>query len=463
MSYFPSINQSVQIDINNSVLNTSLTADQIWNSSGVGTSTLGVNAIQIVVSAAKNMHIYVDQGRSNSSFQITDEYDYIASTGNFGITVQAVAAYVRVRVKNTSLEADSTVSVDTVLCPIVEALPRSLDDHGCLKVGIDHMGDTYGFEAECTPTGELRVSEPTRLVGANFDGTTIDSIFWATAASGTGAISQGNAQLSLSSGTTSGNTVTAYTTRRARYIGGCGMRYRAIIRTDAGIANNTRRWGIGWGSSAMPTVTDGAYFQMLDTTFSIVTNKGGTSSAVDSGSFNGVLGLVYSPAATVQTYEIYWTNSKVYFVIGGEILHTVSASSTTWANTMNFYVFMDNINTGTAANNVTLNVRTASIYRLGKLLTAPISYYHAYGTTVASGVQLKLGLGNIHRITIQAANQAVITLADSTSGLTPIIYATTGIAAITQPISIDLGGVPFSNGLRLGVTAGSAQCTVIYE
>src|SRR5512138_523218 len=91
--------------------------------------------------------------------------------------------------------------------------------------------DEYGFSVENTPMGEMRVVEPVRLVGATFEGATIDSNFWTTAASGTAAtVTQGNAQILLTSGTANAATVTMYSFRRARYVGGAAMRYRAVIQ-----------------------------------------------------------------------------------------------------------------------------------------------------------------------------------------------------------------------------------------
>jgi hypothetical protein len=211
----------------------------------------------------------------------------------------------------------------------------------------------------------------------------------------------------------------------------------------------------------MPTITDGAWFQMNGTTFSVVTMKGGTPTAIDSGSFNGRLGDTVSPSTIFATYEIYYQTGKVHFIVNDRILHTVSAASTTWANTMNFHAFMDSVNTGVASS-VILNSRSMSIYRLGSYLTAPTSYFHA-NAQAAGGVQLKLGPGNIHRIAFQSLNNSVISLVDSTTTTTPIIWATTGVAAITQPLTIDLGGIPFHNGLRLYVTGANSQLTISYE
>jgi len=373
------------------------------------------------------------------------------------VTVQAISSYVRV-VVTTNNETTTEFRLQTALCPIVEAVPRSLDVNQNFKVG--SAVDLYGWQAENTPFGEMRVAEPTRLVGTAFEGTGIDAQFWTTAAAGTAAaIAQGGAQLLLTSGTSNAATVTAFTVRRARYIGGSGMRFRAVVQAEAGTANNTRRWGIGWGSVAMPAVTDGAWFMLSGTTFQIQTMKGGVPATVTA--FNGNLGATYDPGTGAKTYEIYWTNTKVYFVIGDTILHVVSAASATWSNTMSPHAFADSVNSDVAAL-VTLAIRTMTIYRLGKIITQAQYYYFAAGTT--AGVNLKLGPGSLHGMIINSVvNNSVITLSDSTAATTPTIFAHTAGATSTGVVSIDFQDVPFSNGLRLTVATQNASVTVIYE
>jgi hypothetical protein len=447
------IKQSVIADTNNS--STTNLDTPTYTFTGLKTTTLGVAGIQVSLYADKNCKIQVQQSPDGTNWDLIDTYYYTA-TGNFGITTQAISSYVRV-VVNTNNETTTKFRLQTALCPIVEAVPRSLDGNGNFKVatGVDN----YGFKSENTPMGELRTVEPTRLVGTSFEGTTIDANNWTTAAAGTAAtIAQANAQILLTSGTSNAAAVTAFTVRRARYVGGAGMRYRAVVQVSAGLANNKRRWGIGYGAS-MPTVTDGAWFQFNGTEFAIVTCKGTSETKVTS--FNGNLGATYDPGIGVKTYEIYWTNSKVWFVVGDEILHTVSASTATWAATMAFHVFMNSLNADVVTQS-TLAVRTATIYRLGKLQTQPMSYYYASGQT--AGTQLKIGSGNLHSIIFGgAANNAVVTLVDNTTGSTPVLWVYTATGALAAPVSIDFKGMPFFTGLRFVVATGNASFTIVYE
>jgi hypothetical protein len=459
MSYFSHIKQDVTTDANNSsVANINASA----TFTGTATLTLGVAGIQVSLKTDQNCMVYIDQSPDNTNWDITDSYNYYASINNFGITVQAIDSYVRVRVTNTSTANTTYFRLQTALCPIVESLPRSLDGDGHLKVGVKSMEDPYGFEVENTPMGEMRTVIPTRLVGANFEGTTIDTNFWTTSVANSGTVVQANAQVTLSTAVTNQNgTTRLYSVRRARYVSGNSMIFRGIFELTAGAANNARRWGVSYGAT-MPTISDGAYFQLSGTTFSIVTMKTGTPTAVDSGSFNGTLGASYSPGTTVKTYEIYWTNSKVYFVIGGRILHTVSADVVTWADTMNFYIYMDNVNSNALQTNHALQCRVASIRRLGPLLSQPTSYFFVSGTT--AGTNLKLGPGNLHSIIVNnTANNSVITLADSTANATPVIFTHTAGATSTAAYGLDFKGLPFSTGLRLIVSSANSSLTIIYE
>lgn len=467
MSYFRHILQDVLPDANNTST-TNLAVGNAYTFTGTYTSTLGVAGIQVNLFADQNTTLKVQQSDDHINWDISDQYDCLASTG-YGYTVQATMAYVRVIVTTASLTT-TIFRVSTVLCPIVEAVPRSLDEDGNLKVAVRSISDEYGFEVENTPTGEMRTAQPVRIVGTNFEGSTIDTNFWISGVANSGTVVQSNASVTLSTTVTAQNGMARfYSVRRARYVSGNSMCYRAIIQLSAAVANNKRRWGLAYAST-MPTtgttdlITDGAWFQFDGTTFGVATRRAGVvnETLVTSGSFNGNLGLTYTPGITVNTYEIYWTNSKVYFVIGGEILHMVSASLSTWSSTMNFHIYHDNINSGNIQTNHTLEVRVASIRRLGSLQSQPTSYYFAVGQT--AGVNLKLSAGNLHSLILNnVVNNSVIILSDSTSAATPVIWSHTAGATSTGVVSIDFKGLPFFNGLRLVVTAQNASATIIYE
>ncbi len=206
----------------------------------------------------------------------------------------------------------------------------------------------------------------------------------------------------------------------------------------------------------MPTVTDGAWFMLSGTTFQLQTMKGGTPTTITT--FNGHMGATYDPGTTVKTYEIYWTNSKVYFVVGGELLHVVTASSATWSNTMNYHVFMDSVNSG-AASLVTLAVRVATIYRLGKIETAP--QWRNINTAAVTALILKRGPGRLHRVTFNTIpNTTIISIYDALTATNPICVMNPPNGATPFAMDFDLD---FYNGLTITTTPAAADVTVIYE
>jgi hypothetical protein len=511
------VNQNVLADSNNTS-DTKLESSNGYTFTGTKTSTLGVAGIQVSLLCDKNCRVQVQQSPDGTNWDLTDTYYYTANE-SFGITVQAISSYVRVII-NTNNETTGTFRTQTALCPIVEAVPRSLDANGNFKVAMGE--DEYGFSAENTPVGEQRVIEPIRLTGTSFEGYVIDPNFWTTGATGTSAsISQAGSELSMVSGTSNGATVYAYSVRRARYIGGVAMRYRAVIQQSAGTANNIRRWGIarvsnynftisagtalvgntytvnsqqftvlrvvsptsidcyGTGApSASGTLTfangpgsgnltytsftaqslfmDGAYFKLSNTAFSVSTIKEGTEVPVTA--FNGQLGYSYALPTTATTFEMYWTNSKVWFVIGDQILHIVSAGTATWSNTLSFHVFQDSINSDVATS-VTMNVRTATIYRLGKIESAPI--WRNINTTAVTALVLKRGAGRLHRVTFNTIpNTTIISLYDGVTATNPIAIMNppNGATGFTMELGLD-----FYNGLTITTTPNNADVTIVYE
>ena len=424
---------------------------------GLGQSTFGVAGIQVSLFTDQNCTIYIQQSPDNLRWDISDEYTYRTCVGNFGITVQAVSSYFRTIVKNISNTATSVFRLQSVLCPIVEALPRSLTDHGDLRVSVQELQDDYGFFVENTPSGEQRAISPVRLVGSSFSGSVLDVVYW-TAGSGSGSVVPQGSQVVLSTGSQINAGISLQSFRSARYLGGAANRARVVMRIpDSGSANNLRRWGAF-------TTTDGCFFELNGTTPRIVTRKTGVDTPVISGSFNGHLGktIVLPIDESVQAYEIYWNNSKVWFTIGEELLHIVSASATTWTDTLTLPLRFENLNSGSSTSVIQMNIRSATIYRLGNYMSQPTSFYFPSGQT--AGSSLKLGAGNLHSIIVNSvANTAVITLADTLSGTTPVIMSMVASNATTTPYTIPCSGLPFFNGLRLIVDSANASVTVIYE
>ncbi len=199
--------------------------------------------------------------------------------------------------------------------------------------------------------------------------------------------------------------------------------------------------------------TDGAYFKLAGTTLSACTRKTGHEPAVASASWNG--STTVPTITNVNSYEIYITNAKVYFVIGGILMHTVSATATTWCDTTNLPVRIDNINSGNTTD-TTISIRVATIYRLGELHTDT-----QYGRiTTAATYVFKYGAGVFNRITLNSPLGTLITIYDNTSA-TGNIMAIIDTPAQANPVTLEYQ-IPFSTGLTV-VSTGTWDATIIYE
>ena len=316
------------------------------------------------------------------------------------------------------------------------------------------LRDPIGFSGTNTQFGEILISKIMRLVGTQFSGTTVDTNFWTSTVANSATISQANNELTMLSGTNSAGSAKFASVRIARIIAGVSNGYRSVAQVDnIGIANNVRAWGIAWGAS-MPTITDGAYFKLSGTTFQVCTLKGGVETAVSSGSFNGA-SASYTMTTNAATYEIFFAQSSVNFVINNVLIHTVSASANTWANQLNLYAYAENINSGNTTS-VNLEFRTKSIRRFGEEASTP-TYRNI---TTATTTICKYSAGTLHNILIGNPSNNAITIYDN-SAASGTIITTISPGSSSTPLSFDLH-VPFQNGLTI-VTAGTVNLTVIYE
>lgn len=428
---------------------------------GTSDSTLGVAGIQVTLKTDVDCTVYVDQSPDGTNWDITDPYNYYASIGNFGTTVQAVGSYFRVRVTNISASNSTYFRLQSVLCPIVEVLPRSLDENGHLLTSVHVMQDEYGFHIENTPNGEMRTVTPVLLIGTAFEGTTVDPNFGTATITNSGTVTQASGTLIVNTATTANGTAKWISLRRARYVPGQSHVCRFQLQTNnTGSANNIRRWGVAYGTS-LPTITDGAYFELNGTTFNIVTLKGSSATTVASGDFNGINGDSYTLDTNVHTYEIYYNNKKVHFTVDDEVLHTVTATSATWADTMQHHIYIESSNSGGSTTENSITCRAAGLRRLGALVNQPTSKYQS-GTT--AGVVCKYGSGCLHGIAISGVtNNSTITLYDNTAASGTVLWSSGAMAALTQPFHVPFNGIPFFTGLTLVIAAANSTVTLSYE
>ena len=447
-----SIYQDVVLSDGNSVLsNFNLSAGNNYTFSGTSESTLNVVGIQVSLKTDVNCIVSVLQSPDSINWDVVDTYNYYTND-NFGITIQAISSYFKVNVAATTARTSTYFRLQSVLCPVVEALPRSLSHNENLKCSVEEIVNEFNDRVRISPYNGLQVEEPTKLIGSAFYGTTLDPNFWTSAATGTGSTIQSGGQVNVRTGSTANSSAKITSLIISRYIPGVANNYRSQIIQDAATANNVRQWGAFDG-------VDGMYYQLSGTTFGIVTCNNSVPTFTTSG-FNGRLNDSFIFNNVNHVYEITYTNGRAVFYIDGVSLHKASVSTTRLCQTLNLPIWNQNFNIAGGTTDVQMKVITSSIKRLGKMLSQP---RHKYQTGQSTSV-LKYGAGNLHSIVVSSVvNQAVITLFDNTTTAGTVMFSTGQMSANVVPFSLPFAGVPFSNGLSLSISGAAANCTVLYE
>jgi len=460
MSYFAKLQQ----DVVTSTLNSSdanILAGATWT--GAAEDTLGVAGLQLNIYADQNIEVTISQSMNGTDFYINDVFTYYSSVGGESWTTQATAAYVLVSAKNLNAATATTAfHMQLCLCPIVEALPRALDlDNRSLKTCVETIHSVFGPDAVVSPHGAQKTATSTRLAGASFNGSTLDGSFWATTSVAGGTATLGTpptGQLTLATNGTANGSVIVNSQRVARYTTAHANYFRGIINTPAITGANVRRWGAF-------DANDGYFFQYDGTTLRVVARKNAADVPVASGAFNGNTGLTYVIGVTATLYEIYWTNTNAYFFVDGNLIHTINGSLTPSVATPHLKIGLECTNTTGNTNNNKLEVRVASINRIGNLLTQPISQRISSNTTT----NLKYGPGNLHSVVFGKIGTGgnTMTIYDGNGGAGTILHVSTmtkGVQASDIPVHVDFKGLPFYTGLSIVTATGTAgDFTVIYE
>ena len=320
------------------------------------------------------------------------------------------------------------------------------------------LTDIYGNEVESTILGQLRVTNEVRLAGGIFNGGVLDPNFFSNTNSNGGTSIVTNNELALTLTTASNSSANVQSNSVARFIGNESNYFRGTFRiTDSGAVNNIRQWGPFLGTV---TPTDGYFYQLSGTTFSVGYSIGGALTVVNNGSFNGTSNT-YVLDANYHTYEVYYTEGVVLFTIDEVVIHKFEGGTTAFSNTIHLKPNIININTGVGSA-VTIRSLLLTISRLGELKTQQKTAYLTTGTTT-----LKTIIGSLHVLIFSGiASGATVTLYDNTSGTAPILWAsgamTLGSQANNFPFSLDFGNYQFATGLTVVIT-GTVSLTCIYE
>lgn len=444
-----SMEQKVITDTNNSSI-INLTSTNSYTFTGTASSTLGVAALQWNLKTDQNATVYIEQSDNGTNWDISDSFNYYYSKGGAGNTVQAVAAYWRIRIVLTGTTDTTYFRLLGILCPMANPLPRALNSYERLKTSGGIVDEESGNRAEVDTLGTLRTMTPVRLIGASFLGTTKDTNFWTEVVTGTGSITQAG-EILVATGTTANSTSAYYANRKARKVTGATNQFRAVAKLGTATqANNLRRLGCY-------DANDGFFFQVNGTTFGVGARKGSVDTIVTSGSFNGNYGATVTMDTNIKMLIIEYDHLSTKFFVNGVLLHTIIGSTVALTNTLNLGIYMENNNSGGNVTNNTFYVRFACISRLGELLTTPL-YYHISGN--AATYVLKYGAGVLHNVVYNNTSGTSLTIYDGVSAAGAVVGIITTASAALGVWNYE---IPFSNGLTIVTVGNSLDATIVYE
>jgi hypothetical protein len=319
---------------------------------GTGETTLGVAGIQVNFFADQICRIQVQQSMDNLTghWDISDEFANVPNVG-IGRTFQATASYFRIIVTNATGITTTVLRLQTALCPIVEALPRTLTNDGNLKVAI---------EASTVITRDY-------LINTQFFGSYLDEYNWYKTSSLGGAVTPSNTYVELLTGTNAAATTYLYSKTKITpsILPRIGFETTLSFNQPT-LASNTRRWGLIAGTSGE---TDGACFELKDGVLysTVIANSSATRISVDG----------FKPTdALSHKYILEVSGSEIKWKIDNTIVYSLSGSSIPEFYNRNFSSHISNVNTGTT---------TTSYLRV----TATTFY-----DSINSGVHIKNGDGN---------------------------------------------------------------------
>jgi len=446
------IQQEAIADPNNSSTD-NLVAANTYTFTGSASSTLGVVGLQWSLKTDQNATVYIEESPDGNNWDISYTFDYISSKGGRGETVQATQAYWRIRVILVNDIDTNYFRLEGILCPIATPLPSNLSADGRLKSEATLSGkENTERHVWVSPTNTLSVNERVRLVGTNFDGTTKDTNFWTETVSAAGSVTQ-SGEIKLQTGTNA-NGIASYTSvRRARFVVGSALIFTGAFKFNDTVAevDNIRRCGAY-------DDYDGFFFQLDGAVFSVGTRKtDGTTTLVNSGSFNGNLGSTFIPNPSVYyKLEIEYTPLGAFYYINGSLLHKSTGGHLT--DKLTLPITFENINDNNNATNVVFDCLGAVITREGQLSTNP-TYKHI--STNATYV-CKIGAGKLHGIAINDPSaDCILTVYDNTSATGDTIAVIHLTSKVITPFFMNYQ-LPFNNGLTI-VTSAVSDFTIIYE
>lgn len=341
---------------------------------------------------------------------------------------------------------------------------------------VNIRGAGTDLDAWVSTMHSLLTCDPVRLVGPLFpSGSTIDTNFYTTSTSGTGATAAlASGIVSLEAADDSAAYARIITARKARFMFAAPNLFRSLIRIPTANVGHFAYWGAldptGWSFGSGDLAFGGGFYFSLDGLdgtsgrFLKINYHNGTSLVAYRGGITPALGhelngdvSSYLIDDNYHAYEIMYFMAAAYFFVDGVYVGSLTPTTEpfTVLNVPACVVTFNWTGVGVPIGNKDVHVAAMSILRLGQEHTLPKTMY----LNTTTDTLLKRGSGELHRVVVTDTGGSAFTIYDNTTNSGTIL-------AVIDPAktvgTLDLGA-QFEIGLYIDFGAVAPKITVVYE
>lgn len=351
--------------------------------------------VMVHVEADQDGSLFFDfsqDGTNVDTFPFTG-FDHVADIPSFHVAVKGGQMF-RIRFTNTSVTNQTFLRIYTYYgsfkkpnAPVGTPINDSTDATTVKAVitGKTNAGNYVNINA--TPTGNIKATlfddqtdsrqivdlngaakfgEAIILAGDAFGGKVPNDLQWTTEFVGSGASVVLPGTQRLETGTTADSEARFQSTKKARFmISQFNIYHGGIFLDNISEVDCRRRWGVFDPIAASP---NGIFFQLEDGDWSVGTVKNGTETLVAEASWNGVSKGLFNDTPGLAVYEIQYNAGAAFFFQGPNLLHILSVAAVggTYADSYNFNVALEVVNSNGNTTNNGIEFRAAGCYRLGE-------------------------------------------------------------------------------------------------
>lgn len=340
-----------------------------------------------------------------------------------------------------------------------DGTPRNVSTTRSGNLSTTNKDAEVGTNQQIDGNGAAKVAEATVLIGDVATlGADLSTDAWNIEENNNATFTVGDGEWILDTGTTANGNVSMQTVGVGRFLGAQFNVYHGGVQLyDNGVADNVRTWG---AFNPQDASINGVFFRMNETTPQVGYVKGGVETTIDQSNWNGVGADSWEDPDDLRAYEIRYNAGVIRWFQNGNLLHTATAFTSTYAEDYHFKVAAFNENINGSTTSVEMGIRANLIYRNGKIHGATIAREYGEGTTV-----IKEGPGYLKCVTFSRTGSlggtAVHSIYDNTAASgTPIAtIRLAGDSAHTVPIEST-----FSVGLTIAIdTSGTNTASVTWE